>query len=407
MLAPFAQPLYVMLKPAGPRCNLACDYCYYLEKQHLFTDSRRQLLDDSLLERFIREYIALQTTPDVLFTWHGGEPLLRPITYYEKAFALQRKYADGRNIDNCFQTNGTLITDQWARFFKKNNILVGVSIDGPEDVHDAYRHTVQQRGTHSQVMRGIRTLMRHGVEWNAMAVVNDINVKEPLEFYHFFKEIGARYIQFTPIVERLYTHADGRHLASPIEGDPLALSPMSITPDDWGQFLITIFDEWVRHDVGETFVQLFDATLAGWMGVPPSICSMAATCGHAPVMEWNGDVFVCDHYVFPEFKLGNMKQQSLKEIIDRPERLEFGRNKERLLTRQCRECDYLMACHGECPKNRFARSADGETGHNYLCAGYHAFFQHVAPYMDYMKKQLMHKQAPAHVMEWIRQGMPE
>jgi len=405
-VTPFAKPLYVMLKPVGAACNLACDYCYYLEKSCLYAAGQRERLSDELLEKFVREYIAMQTTPSVLFTWHGGEPTLRPISFYEKALSLQRRYADGRHIDNAFQTNGTLITDEWARFFKRNNILVGVSIDGTEEMHNEYRRNRKGRPSWQQVMRGIRTLNRHSVAWNAMAVVNDFNIGEPLAFYHFFKEIGCHFIQFTPVVERFYRHPDGRLLASPIDGAQAELAPFSVTSEAWGRFLCTLFDEWVRHDVGTYFVQLFDATLAGWMGVPPSVCTLAETCGHAPVMEANGDVYACDHYVFPEFKLGNAANAPLADIVGREELRQFGRNKRDLLTRQCRECEYLMACHGECPKNRFAHSADGEAGHNYLCEGYYQFFSHAAPYMDFMKYQLQHEEAPANVMDWIAQGMP-
>lgn len=406
LATPFSRPTYVMLKPAGSMCNLACDYCYYLEKGNLYPQARRTLITDELLEKFIREYIALQTTPSVLFTWHGGEPMVRPIAFYEKALVLQKKYADGRQIDNAFQTNGTLITNEWARFFKKHNFLVGVSIDGPEEMHDAYRRSRYGKPSWEQVMRGIRTLDRYGVEWNAMAVVNNLTAQDPLGFYHFFKEIGCHFIQFTPVVERIYRHSDGRHLASPIENAAESMAPFSVTPENWGRFLCTVFDEWVRADVGEYFVQMFDSTLAGWMGVEPSVCTLGKTCGHATVMEFNGDVYACDHYVFPEFKLGNIKEMPLADIVRKTELMQFGDNKRRLLTRQCRECDFLMACNGECPKNRFAVSAHGERGQNYLCAGYKQYFSHVAPYMDFMKYQLQHEQAPANVMEWVRAGMP-
>lgn len=403
----FSRPVYVMLKPAGSMCNLACDYCYYLEKGKLYAQTKRSLISDELLERFIKDYIEMQTTPSVLFTWHGGEPMMRPVSFYEKALKLQEKYAGDRQIDNAFQTNGTLITDEWARFFKKHNFLVGVSIDGPEDMHDEYRKSRFGKPSWAQVMRGINVLNRHGVEWNAMAVVNDFNVGYPLDFYHFYKEIGCHYIQFTPVVERFYKHPDGRLLASPVDGALAEMAPFSILAEDWGTFLCTIFDEWVRADVGEYFVQLFDSTLAGWMGVMPSVCTLAETCGHAPVMEFNGDVYVCDHYVFPEFKLGNLAEHPLMELARRQELLDFGENKRRLLTRQCRECEFLMACHGECPKNRFATSVYGEPGQNYLCAGYKKFFSHAAPYMDFMKYQLQHEQAPANVMAWVKAGMPD
>lgn len=396
-----------MTKPAGALCNLACKYCYYLEKSKLYTNNPRHVMSDELLERFTRDYIAMQTSPNVLFTWHGGETLMRPISFYKKALELQKKYAGGRNIDNSIQTNGTLITEEWARFFKENHFLVGVSIDGPQEFHDEYRKTRTGKPSFLQVMKGIQWLNRYGVEWNAMAVVNDFNGDYPLDFYHFFKEIGCHYIQFTPVVERYYWHPDGRMLASPIDGAVAELTDFSVSPEQWGKFLCTLFDEWVRNDVGEYFVQIFDSTLAGWMGVPPSLCSMGETCGHAGVMEFNGDVYACDHYVFPEFKLGNIYQDTLTNMMYSERQMRFGNNKRDLLTRQCRECDFLFACHGECPRNRFAQSRDGEDGQNYLCAGYYEYFQHVAPYMDFMKYQLQHEKAPANVMEWIRQDMPE
>lgn len=401
---PFAYPVYVMAKPAGALCNLACKYCYYTEKTHIYKQDKAasQVLSDELLEQFIKEYIEMQSMPSVLFTWHGGEPLMRPLTFYKRALELQQKYANGKQIDNCIQTNGTLITDEWARFFKENNFLVGVSIDGPQEFHDEYRRSRSGRPSWRQVMKGIECLNKHGVEWNAMAVVNDFIAEYPLDFYHFFKEINCRYIQFTPVVERIYRRADGRHLASPIDGAIATLADFSVSPEGWGRFLCAIFDEWVRNDVGSIFVQIFDATLAGWMGVQPSVCTLAKTCGHAGVMEYNGDVYACDHFVFPEFKLGNIKEQSLIEMMYGEAQRRFGSYKREGLTTQCRECPYLFACNGECPRNRFDVSADGEQGHNYLCKGYYHFFQHVTPYMDFMKQQLLHNAPPAEVMNWIR-----
>ncbi len=396
-----------MLKPVGAACNLACDYCYYLEKSRLYDSPKRSLLSDELLEKFVREYIEMQDAPSVLFTWHGGEPTLRPVSFYEKAIRLQEKYSGGKPIDNAFQTNGTLITDEWARFFKRHNFLVGVSIDGPEDMHDEYRRSRHGRPSFQQVMRGIRTLNRHGVEWNAMAVVNDFNVHHPLEFYHFFKDIGCRYIQFTPVVERFYKHPDGRLLAAPSDGALAQMAPFSVTAADWGAFLCELFVEWVKTDVGEYFIQLFDSTLAGWMGVAPSVCTLAERCGHAAVMEFNGDVYACDHYVFPEYKLGNLKEQPLAEMMRSEGLARFGTDKARLLTRQCRECEFLMACHGECPKNRFGVSIHGEAGHNNLCGGNKRFFAHAAPCMDFMKYRLLRQEPPAAVMEWVAQGLPE
>ena len=401
MFSPFEEPLYVMLKPAGAMCNLACEYCYYLEKSHMYNEGPKTLMSDSLLEHFVKQYIESQTTPNVLFLWHGGETMMRPLSFYQKALELQKKYARGRTIDNAFQTNGTMLTDEWCRFFKENNWLVGVSIDGPKEVHNAYRQNRLGQPSFDQVMRGINLLNKHGVMWNAMAVVNDLNVKHPQEFYRFFKSIGCRYIQFTPIVERLAEHEDGRHLATPDQKD-CRLAQFSITPEDWGNFLCTIFDEWVRNDVGQYFIQIFDATLANWVGVDPGLCTMARSCGHAGVMEFNGDVYSCDHFVFPEYKLGNIRQNTLLEMMYSERQLEFGRMKQGSLPGQCRKCDYLFACNGGCPKDRFAQTVDGEPNLNYLCKGYHQYFKHIAPYMDYMKNELMSQRPPANVMKLFK-----
>lgn len=403
MLAtPFSSPLYLLAKPAGSRCNLACKYCYYLEKSKLYADSPNEVMSDELLEKFIHDYIEAQTMPQVLFTWHGGETLMRPLAFYKKVVELQRKYAAGRTIDNCIQTNGTLLTDEWCEFFRSEGWLVGVSIDGPQEFHDEYRRNRGGRPSFNQVMWGIRLLNKHGVEWNALAVVNDFNADYPLDFYHFFKEIGCHYIQFTPIVERIQQHADGRTLAAVDEAGEGGIMEFSVTPQQWGNFLCTIFDEWVRNDVGNYYIQLFDSTLANWVGQQPGICTLAKTCGHAGAIEWNGDVYSCDHFVFPQYKLGNIKTDSLIDMMYSPRQQTFGQAKQKSLPRQCRECEYLFACNGECPKNRFAHTADGEPGLNYLCQGYHQFFQHVAPYMDWMKHELLNQRPPAAIVEALQ-----
>lgn len=401
--APFARPLYVMLKPIGSVCNLACEYCYYLEKSNLYKDNPKHVMSEVLLERFIEEYINSQTMSEILFTWHGGETLMRPLSFYKKSMELQKKYARGRNISNTIQTNGTLLTDDWCKFFKDNNWLVGVSIDGPQEFHDEYRRNKQGRPSFVNVMKGIQLLNKHQVEWNALAVVNDFNADYPLDFYHFFKEIGCRYIQFTPIVERIYNHTDGRYLAAVEEGEDLEMAEFSVTPEQWGNFLCTIFDEWVRNDVGQYYIQLFDATLANWAGEQPGICSMARTCGHAGVMEFNGDVYSCDHFVFPQYKLGNIHSKSLVEMLYSKEQQKFGQDKYDSLPTQCKECKYLFVCNGECPKNRFSKTPTGEPGLNYLCKGYYQFFDHVAVYMDFMKNEYDHQRPPANVMDAIRQ----
>lgn len=395
---PFAKPLYVMLKPAGAHCNLACKYCYYLEKNNLYQNSHRHLMSDEMLEQFTREYIEAQTMPQVLFTWHGGEPLMRSIDFYKKALALQKKYAHGKQIDNVIQTNGTLLTDEWCEFFAQNHWLVGISIDGPQEYHDHYRVTPDGKPSWEKVMQGISLLKKHRVEWNAMAVVNAYNAEHPLEFYHFFRDNGCQYLQFTPIVERLTEHEDGRTLASLADDREIPLADASVTPQQWGNFLCTIFDDWVRHDVGKTFVEIFDCTLANWMGVLPGICAYSKECGHAGVMEHNGDVYSCDHFVFPEYKLGNIKDQSLIDMLYGEKQQEFSRLKHTSLPRQCKECDMEFACHGECPKNRFEKDKFGEPGLNYLCKGYYLYYSHVAPYMDFMKKELLAERPPSNIM---------
>lgn len=399
---PFAKPLYVMLKPAGAHCNLACKYCYYLEKNKLYPTAQRHLMSDEMLEQFTREYIEAQTMNQVLFTWHGGEPLLRSIDFYRKALSLQQKYAGSRRIDNVIQTNGTLLTDEWCEFFAQNHWLVGISIDGPQPDHDHYRLTAAGKPSWKKVMQGIKLLKKHGVEWNAMAVVNAYNANHPLEFYRFFKENGCQFLQFTPIVERLTRHEDGRTLASLADKDEISLSEASVAPEQWGYFLCAIFDEWVRKDVGKIFVEIFDCTLANWMGISPGICAYSKECGHAGVMEHNGDVYSCDHFVFPEYKLGNIRDHSLIDMLYGEQQQEFSCLKHSSLPRQCKECDMEFACHGECPKNRFMKDKYGDSGLNYLCPGYYHYYQHVAPYMDYMKQELMSQRPPSNIMNVVQ-----
>lgn len=410
--APFAKPLYVMLKPVGSKCNLDCDYCYYLEKENLYK-KKNQVMSEELLERFIKQYIDSQTMPDIMFTWHGGETLMRPLSFYKKAVELQKKYANGRNIDNSIQTNGTLLNDEWCKFFKENNFLVGISIDGPQDFHDEYRRDKMGRPSFHRVMKGIELLKKHEVEFNCMAVVNDYNVDYPLEFYQFFKKIGCQYIQFTPIVERIRKKDSADNisllkLATAKECDhEVDLAPYTVPADKWGDFLCTIFDEWVKEDVGKIFIQIFDSTLANWVGENPSVCTMTKTCGHAGVMEFNGDVYSCDHFVFPEYRLGNIYNETLTSMMYSDEQQTFGNDKFDKLPQQCRECDVLFTCYGECPKNRFIKDKYGNTGLNYLCKGYYKFFNHVMPYMDFMKKELLAQRPPANIMKWVKEGNPK
>lgn len=398
---PFARPVYMMAKTAGSLCNLRCKYCYYLEKAKLYDNNEKHVMSDQMLERFTKQYIEAQTSQDVMFTWHGGETLMRPLSFYKKALRFQQLYGKGRRIANCIQTNATLLNDDWCKFFRDNNFLVGVSIDGPQEFHDAYRLSSDGRPTWNQVMRGIRLLNQYHVEWNALAVVNNLNVEHPHEFYQFFKDIRCQFIQFTPIVERIVDNRnDGLTLAPGME-EGGRMADFSVTPEQWGRFLCEIFDEWVRHDVGTYFIQTFDATLANWVGVAPGICSLSKECGHAGIMEYNGDVYSCDHFVYPEHMLGNLRHKTITEMMYSNKQRQFAKMKTEMLPKQCHECDFLFACHGECPKNRFVKDHYGNPGLNYLCKGYHMFFQHVKPYMDFMKGELAAQRPPANVMNFV------
>ena len=386
IINPFARPLYVMTKPAGAHCNLACDYCYYLEKQKLYQNGEKHVMSDQLTEVFVREYIQSQFGREVNFTWHGGEPMIRPLSYYKKVVRWQRQYAEGKTILNCLQTNGTLLTPEWCRFLHDEGWLVGISIDGPQNMHDAYRMKRNGAPTWEKVMQGIEMLDRYEVEWNAMAVVNDITAARPLEFYRFFRDdLECRYLQFTPVVERIHRHQDGRHLAHVMDGEEYAVAPFSVTPEAWGEFLCTMFDEWYRNDVGEMFVQTFEATLANWAGVTPGVCSLSDWCGHAAVMEHNGDIYCCDHFVFPEYYLGNIRNRGILDMLNSEKQMAFADMKTKGLPAQCHKCQWQFACHGECPRNRFVKTRDGEPGLNYLCEGYRRYFEHVAPYMEELK----------------------
>lgn len=398
---PLLLPTYVMAKPVGSGCNLECGYCYYLEKKHLYPDYKSYQMSDETLEKYIGSYIQSQPVPEVLFTWHGGETLLRNISFYQKALALQKKYGKGRLISNSLQTNGTLITDDWCRFFKDNNFLVGISIDGPEHCHDVHRVNKAGEGTFKQVMRGIELLQKHGVEFNTLSVINSYNVDYPLEIYRFFKEIGSTYMQFSPIVERvLKSKANkGIKLISPNDKADFTLTPTTVNPHKFGLFYIQIFDEWVKQDVGKYFIQLFDATLAGTVGHPTGTCIFAKTCGHASVMEFNGDVYSCDHFVFPQYKIGNIRSQSVFEMMFSEKQKRFGADKYDTLPSQCIECEFLKLCYGECPKNRISKTVTGEPGLNYLCSGYKMYYKHVKPYMEFMAKELRSKRSPANVMQ--------
>lgn len=394
----------VMTKPIGSICNLNCTYCYYLEKQALFPQKKEWKMSDEVLETFIRDYIAAQDVPEVSFVWQGGEPSLLGIDFFKKALELEKKYADGKRIENAFQTNGTLINEEWAAFLADNGFLVGVSIDGPRECHDANRVTRAGKPSFDLVMNGIGQLKRFGAEFNTLTVVGEHNVHRGVEVYEFLREIGSGFIQFIPLVERPAppTDAPMRFASSPdlLSGNlgGSEVLPWSVKPEDYGKFLCDIYDVWVRRDVGRTFVQLFDVALCAWAGVPAPLCVFREKCGKALALEHNGDVFSCDHFVYPRFKLGNLLEKNLGVLANSEAQKRFGEIKQKSLPRVCRKCGVRFACNGECPKHRFCVSPDGEPGLNYFCAAYKKFFTHATPTMARMKKLLEEERAPAEIM---------
>jgi uncharacterized protein len=394
----------IMAKPTGPICNLDCEYCYYLEKENLYKNSKSWILGDEELEAFIRGYIASQKTQTVAFAWQGGEPTLCGVEYFKKIVDLQKKYSDGRRIENALQTNGTLLNDSWGEFLAENQFLIGLSIDGPEEYHDHYRVDKRGQPTFKKVLHGLEILQKHAVDFNTLTVVSRRNSYDPLTIYRFLKEIGSQFIQFIPLVEQKADKPDpnGLILLKPYMDKTARVTDFSVEPLQYGIFLSTIFDEWVRNDVGKTFVQLFDVAMESWMGMQQGLCVFNKTCGGAMVMEHNGDVYSCDHFVYPEHRLGNILQQTIESMAESKAQHEFGQEKETTLPQYCRDCDVRFACNGECPKHRFLSTPSGERGLNYLCAGYKHFFTHIDPAMNFMAGQLRKGRAPAHVMQWIR-----
>ena len=403
-----AAPFHIIAKPIGPICNLDCKYCFYLEKEKLYPERKRTAdwaIDEAVLESFIRQYIESQPLPEVTFTWQGGEPTLLGVEFFENVLQLQRKHAGGKQIKNTFQTNGVLLDDRWCEFLAVNRFLVGLSIDGPRELHDKYRVDRGGAPSFDKVVRGIECLKKHGVEFNTLTVVQRDNSQHPLEVYRFLKEIGSGFLQFIPVVERVATAGseDGLVLISPDSAASAKVTEWSVDARQYGKFLCTIFDEWVRHDVGRIFVQMFDVTLEAWVGVPSSLCVFSPTCGDALAMEHNGDVYSCDHYVYPRNRLGNVLENSLGAMVQSPQQRAFGDAKYDTLPAYCRSCDYLRACYGECPKHRFIKTPDGEPGLNYLCAAYKKFYSHVDPYMAFMAGELAQQRPPENVMVWARE----
>ncbi len=382
---------HVMVKPHGSLCNLDCRYCYYLSKERLYPGSDFRM-DESLLEAFIRQYIAAQRVPEVTFAWQGGEPTLLGREFFERAVALQQKHArPGMRILNALQTNATTLDDAWCRFFAEHGFLVGVSLDGPGALHDAYRVDKGGHPTFERVMRGVERLRAHGADFNILACVHAANADHPLDVYRFLRdEVGAQFVQFIPIVER--DNDTGS------QGDTAAVTARSVSGEQYGRFLIAIFDEWVRRDVGHVFVQIFDVALAAWSGQRPGLCVFEETCGYALAMEHNGDVYSCDHFVEQAHLLGNMQIVPLAELAGSEQQRRFGAAKRDTLPRLCRECPVRFVCNGGCPKDRLLTTPDGEPGLNVLCAGFKAFFTHIDRPMRLMAAELRRGRPPANIM---------
>ena len=401
-----------MSKPIGPICNLDCKYCFYLEKEKLYPGERQWRMSDDVLEEYIRQYIESQPGSEVYFAWQGGEPTLLGVDFFRGAVALQKKYAGDKTISNALQTNGTLLDDEWCRFLAAEKFLIGLSIDGPRKLHDQYRVDKGQKPTFDRVMHGVELLKRHRVEFNTLTVVNRANSQQPLEVYRFLKRIGSRFLQFIPLVERAATgemKTQGYDLAEPpaIGENPVTrhvspVTPWSVEAEQYGNFLCAIFDQWVKRDVGGIFVQLFDVALGNWMGLGSSLCVFAEKCGAALAVEHNGDLYSCDHYVYPKYRLGNLMNRSLGEMAHSPQQIKFGNDKSDSLPDFCRRCEVRFACNGECPKHRFTKTPDGEDGLNYLCPAYKKFFNHIDPYMKTMAELLHQRRPAAEIMGMLR-----
>lgn len=434
---------HVMAKPIGPRCNLNCEYCYYLRKDQLYPDERDWPMSDETLALFIEQFIAAQPdeVPEIQFAWQGGEPTLLGVDFFRRAVELQAEFAPpGKRCRNSIQTNGVLLDDAWCAFLREHGFLVGLSIDGPADLHDRWRRDRQGRPSFDRVMRGLRNLQQHEVAYNALTVVNRHNGDDPRRVYGFLKDAGFEFIQFIPIVEPVdLCHSERseesgptgcrRQIPRPLrslgmtartlpatrmvdpegaadvdaDADPdQAVSERSVRPQQFGRFLCEVFDEWVRNDVGRVFVQTFDQALAGWLGLEPTLCIFSRQCGRAMVLEHNGDLYCCDHFVTPEHRLGNIHDTPLSELTVSQRQRQFGRDKEEKLPAACRACDVRFVCNGECPKNRLLTTADGEPGLNYLCEGFKLFFRHIDPVMRAMAKEVQQGRPAANVMYSLR-----
>lgn len=390
---------HLMAKPTSFECNLNCDYCFYLEKQSLYNKEQQCIaMSDEVLENYIKSYIESQSTDVVEFAWQGGEPTMAGLDFFQRALHYQTTHANGKIIKNTLQTNGLLINQDWAYFLAKNQFLVGISIDGMQAIHDRYRITRSGKGSFDKVINAIKLFNQFNVEYNTLTVVNNENYKYGAEIYRFLKSIGSNHHQYIPIVE-----AENIHF-TPDESKIIigrnSVKPFSTPRDGYGQFMTNVFDEWIKEDVGKVFIQLFDATLISWFGYESSMCLFNKECGQSLIIERNGDVYSCDHFVYPEFRLGNIQQQSLQEIVSSDQQKKFSCAKS-VLSEQCQQCQFSTYCYGGCPKHRIDTSADQQP-HNYLCQSYQHYFKHVSKYMDFMVKELNQGRNVFAVMEWTK-----
>jgi uncharacterized protein len=392
---PIPPRFHVLVKPSGATCNLACSYCFFLDKELLYPGSKFRMTEETL-EVYIRQLIETHRSNNVTVAWQGGEPTLMGVDFYRKAIQFQEKYRrPGMTFENTMQTNGTLLNDEWCQFFKENNFLIGLSLDGPRHLHDTFRVDKGGAGTFDKVMRGLRLLQKHRVEYNILVTVNRVTGDHPKEIYRFLRdEVRTSWIQFIPVIERV--NPDGHNLIQ--VGNQV--SQRSVRPEQFGRFLIQVFDEWVYNDVGRIFVQTFEAAVRNWMHLPTSgMCVFEKTCGYGLALEHNGDLYSCDHFVEPNYLLGNIKKEHMIELVGSERQYQFGQDKFDSLPKYCLECPVLFACNGECPKNRFTKTPDGEDGLNYLCAGYKAFFQRADEPMKIMAMLLSSGRPASDVMQ--------
>jgi uncharacterized protein len=403
-----AQNIHILAKPIGPVCNLHCAYCFYLEKKVFFAKNENYRMSDRVLEAFVQKYIRANDVPEIPFAWQGGEPMLMGLDFFRKAVKLQKKYSQGHLITNALQTNGTLLTDKWCDFLAKNQFLVGLSLDGPDDIHNRYRVDGSGGGTFSAVMNGLKLMKKHGVEYNVLACITRESACRPREVYHFFKEQGVRFIQFIPIVERM-PDSTARALGLTLATPPAAgaentddVTPWTVRPEDYGDFLIGVFEEWVRNDVGDIFVMNFEWALMAWMGGQATVCQFSRHCGRSVIMEHNGNIYSCDHFVYPPYLLGNILSSDPLRLVNSSKQTGFGKRKETALPQSCQDCDVLFACRGECLKHRFVPTLTGEPGLNYLCGGYKKFFRHINKYMKAMRELLEQNLPASYIMDAVR-----